>query len=106
MKTKTVLVVNTFAIMAAALAGCGDKPDVSFNTLEDARQQARPNAEYNALAYRSENPRLQCMNIVTHGNSTQEPSCPQGDDWASLSNMNVDKVAKTVEKYEIKMFHS
>lgn len=94
---KTVLMV----VIASALAACGQK-EVSFNTLEDARNQARSNAEYNAAAYRSENPRMQGLKIVGHGDSTQTPSCPQGDGWASVSIMNVDKEKASVEKYKVK----
>ena len=43
------------ALVAAALVGCG-KQDVSFDTLETARTQAKANAEYNALKFRAENP--------------------------------------------------
>lgn len=97
--TKAILVATAVAVF---LSACSAPKEVSFQTLEDNRAQGRANAEFNAQAYRAENPRLQGMNIVTHGDSTQSPECPQGDGWASLSIMNVDKVAKTVEKYKIK----
>lgn len=88
----------------ATLAACGQKAQepVAFNTLEDARAQARANAEFNAAAYRAENPRMQGLKIVGHGDSTQTAECPQGDGWASLSIMNVDKDAQKVEKYKVK----
>jgi hypothetical protein len=88
------------ALSVAFIAGCG-KDSVSFNTLEDARSQARQNAEFNAAAYRSENPRLQGLKIVSHGDSTQTSTCPQGDGWASVSIMNVDKEKASVEKYKV-----
>lgn len=83
-----------------ALSGCG--PDkVSFNTLEDARTQARANADYNAAAYRAENPRFDnTWKLVGHGDSTQSPECPQGDGWATLSIMKVD--GKDVTKMVLK----
>lgn len=97
------------AVFSSLLTGCGkSEPEkVSFNTLEDARAQVRANAEFNATAYRAENPRLAGMKIVGHGDSTQAPDCPQGDGWASLSLMNVNKDATTnqtqaVEKVKIK----
>ena len=98
MKSKIALI----AAFAIALSACGGKESVSFNTLEDARAQARSNAEFNAANYRAENPRMVGMKIVGHGDSTQVATCPQGDGWASISLMNVDKAAGTVEKYKIK----
>jgi hypothetical protein len=93
---KTILAVAMLAI----LAGCGEK-EASFNTVEDARAQARANAEWNATKYRSESPRLQGLKIVGHGDPTQTAQCPQGSGWAQLSIMNVDKEAQTVEKYVV-----
>ncbi len=93
-------ILALFAV--AILAACGGKDNVSFNTLEDARTQARANAEYNAAAYRSENPRLQGLKIVSHGDSTQTATCPQGDGWASLSVMDVDRDKQQVYKVKIK----
>ena len=92
------------------LAACGKenpgeirKTDdkVSFNTLEDARQQARDNALYNAKMYLAENPRFDAgFSVVSHGDSTQDVDCPQGDGWASVSIMKVQ--GKQVEKYKAK----
>lgn len=89
------------SIVSCILAACG-KQDVSFSTLEDARNQARENAMFNAQVYRSENPRMQGLNVVGHGDSTQSPDCPQGDGWASLSLMGVDSDTKQVTKFKIK----
>jgi len=95
---KLILVI---AMTAAALAGCGKKEEpVSFATLEDARAQARANGEYNAQLYRAENPRFSDHKIVSHGDSTQSPDCPQGDGWASNTIMSVN--GKEVEKFSIK----
>jgi hypothetical protein len=91
-----------FLVLASALAACGpSKPDVSFQTLEDGRAQARSNAEYNAIQYRSENPRMQGLKIVSHGDTTQTADCPQGSGWATLSIMNVNKELASVEKYKV-----
>lgn len=97
---KTIIIA---AIAAAALAGCG-KDKVAFDTLEDARATGRDNALFNAAAYRAENPRLEGMRIVSHGDSTQTPECPQGDGWASVSFLNVvgEGKGKEVEKYTAK----
>ena len=84
---------------AFTLTACGEK-DVSFTTLEDARAQARANGEYNAQLYRAESPRFIEHKIVSHGDSTQSPSCPQGDGWATSSIMSVN--GKVVEKFTVK----
>lgn len=90
------------ALIASALAACGKHEEpVAFNTLEDARATARSNAEFNAAQYRAENPRMQGLKIVGHGDTTQTAACPQGSGWATLSIMNVDKERQTVEKYKV-----
>ena len=91
------------AAAALTLAGCG-KDKVGFDTLEDARATGRDNALFNAAAYRAENPRLEGMRIVSHGDSTQTPECPQGDGWASVSFLNVvgEGKGKEVEEYVAK----
>ncbi len=82
------------AMLMAGLSACGKAPEkqaVTFSTLEDARSQARANAEVNARLYGRENPRLAGLDVVGHGDSTQTDTCPQGDGWASLSAIGVDK---------------
>jgi hypothetical protein len=79
MNIKTIITLSALAFLAA----CGNE-DVSFNTLETARQQARENAEFNAQVYRSSMPGGGDLKIVSRGDSTQEPNCPQGDGWATI----------------------
>lgn len=77
--------LNLFvAAIAAALflAACGSK-DVSFDTLETNRSNAKANAEYNAQKFRAESPQYANAALEVQGDSTQAPSCPQGDGWAS-----------------------
>lgn len=64
-----------------ALSACGK--DVSFDTLETNRANARANAEYNAQKFRAESPQYSNTALEVQGDSTQSPSCPQGDGWAS-----------------------
>lgn len=72
------------AILAASLlAACGGK-DVSFDTLETARKQSKENAEYNAKAWRAQTPAYAALGIISRGDSSQTPACPQGDGWASI----------------------
>lgn len=82
--------MKRLSIVAVLLASCGDE-SVSFNTLEEAKQQARENALFNAQKYRSENVLLKDFAIIARGDSTQDIKCPQGDGWATLefvSNQN------------------
>jgi len=96
----TKITIATIVATACAISACGQK-DVSFDTLENARATARDNAQFNAQAYRAENPRFDNnFKIVGHGDSTQSAACPQGDGWASLSILRVD--GKAVEKFKLK----
>lgn len=69
-------------IAIATLAACGK--DVSFDTLETARKQAKENAEFNAKVFRAQLPALAQLSLISRGDSSQTPSCPQGDGWATL----------------------
>lgn len=83
-------------VVALVLGGC-DK-DVSFETLETARTQARDNAKWNAQNFRQSDPRFQGWDIVTRGDSSQQPNCPQGDGWASVDFISKDKATTTKMK--------
>ena len=99
---KNLIVISFVSVLA--IAGCSKKEQVSFDTLEDARTIGRENALFNAASYRAENPRLEGLRIVSHGDSTQTNSCPQGDGWASVSFLGVtgEGKGKDVEKYVAK----
>lgn len=96
--------------VAFALSGCAKeeppKPtnklaqEVKFETLEDARNTARENALFNAKLYVAENPRFDDHKVVSHGDSSQSPDCPQGDGWATVSIMKVE--GKVVDKWTAK----
>jgi hypothetical protein len=83
------------AVLAAALAGCGQKQDVSFATLEEAKTTARDNALFNAQRFRAENPDVKSWSAVSNGDSSQMHNCPQGDGWATLKLFSPD-VTKTI----------
>lgn len=70
------------ALTATLLTACGK--DVSFDTLETARKQAKENAEFNAKTWRSQTPGYAQLSLISRGDSTQTPDCPQGDGWASI----------------------
>jgi hypothetical protein len=87
MKKNALLII---AISAALMVGCSSK-DVSFNTLEEAKQTARDNALFNAQRYRAENLNVQDYTAVSNGDSSQMPDCPQGDGWATLKLFSPDR---------------
>lgn len=75
--TKLALILSAAAMVTAC------SKDVSFDTLETNRANARNNAEYNAQVFRAANPQYSNTALEIQGDSTQTPSCPQGDGWAS-----------------------
>lgn len=94
------------AAVSFGVTGCGEKK-VSFETLESARAQGQENAVTIAKAYVRENPRLAGGSVVGHVDSTQSPTCPQGDGWASLSVINktphpTNPSQEIVTKFKIK----
>ena len=93
MKTSLLL---TALVAALALSGCEDKK-VTADRLEEARQTAKSNSEFNAQLYRAANPRFTSeFSIVGRSDDAQSAACPQGDGWAELSIMRVD--GKVVDK--------
>jgi len=82
--------------LLAALAACSGKT-VSADRLEEARQSAKANSEFNAAMYKAANPRFTSdFSIVGRSDDAQNSKCPQGDGWAELSIMKVE--GKTVDK--------
>jgi hypothetical protein len=76
-------IVCAMILVVLTLTACGKK-DVSFDTLETARAQAKDNGEFNARKWRADTKVYAAANMISRGDSTQEPSCPQGDGWASV----------------------
>lgn len=74
--------------LAALIAACGK--EVGFETLETARTQARDNAEFNVRKWRADTKVAADLDIMSRGDSTQSPDCPQGDGWASVKLVNKD----------------
>lgn len=87
MKMKKLICV----LVILSLSACS-KNEVSFTTLEDARGTARENAEWNAKKWRSQ--MYSDWDILSRGDSSQVPECPQGDGWASIDLMSPDKSKK------------
>lgn len=99
MKIQNQLILVASVIATVLLVGCLDtKKDVSFETLEDAKQTARENALFNAQRYRSENVLTQGQSIISRGDSSQMPNCPQGDGWATMEFVSPDKTKVTKVK--------
>lgn len=77
------------AAAALAVAACGDK-EVSFDTLETARKQAKENAEFNARKWRADTKLYTDASMISRGDSSQSPTCPQGDGWATIDLVNAN----------------
>lgn len=90
MKISLNRILLVTAIMAAFTA-CSGKKEVSFDTLEEAKTTARANALWNAQSFRASNVLYQNHDLVSNGDSTQMPDCPQGDGWATLQLVPKDK---------------
>lgn len=86
---------KTLSILSVALAITACSKDVSFDTLETNRANAKANAEYNAQKFRAESPQYSNSALEVQGDSTQAPSCPQGDGWASAKL--VDKANPSIK---------
>lgn len=79
---KLILLSATIALLSAC------SKDVSFDTLETARKQAKENAEFNSKAWRAQTKAYGDLSIISRGDSSQTPACPQGDGWASMDLVN------------------
>lgn len=77
-----------FILAVLALSGCGEKPKSSWGEIEAARQQAIENSEFNAKSFR--NAYDPNMTIMSRGDSSISPSCPQGDGWATVDLVPAD----------------
>lgn len=86
---------NSLIILAIAATMSACSKDVSFDTLETNRANAKANAEYNAQKFRAESPQYSNTALEVQGDSTQSPSCPQGDGWASAKL--VDKANPSIK---------
>lgn len=94
---KFTLILVT-ALAAASLAACnGDKEQATPSRLEEMRQTAKANSEFNAKLYKAANPRFTSdFNIISRSDDSQNMKCMQGDGWGEVSIMKVD--GKTVDK--------
>ena len=86
-------------LLPILLVACNKQEEVSFDTLESARLQAKENAEYNAKSWRSKTPNGSQLDIIGRGDSSQTSVCPQGDGWATFTVLQKDT---TTELYKIK----
>jgi len=92
MKAKITI---TLLAMAILLVACKEQPQpLSFDSVESARVQANENAEFNAKSFRQSHPEYSGFSIAMRGDSTQSAKCGQGDGWASIDLVNIDKGIK------------
>lgn len=77
-------------IMLLAVCACTETKKASFETVEDARRQARENATTIAIDWRRQIPSMADLEIYARGDSTISPECPQGDGWASIDLKSKD----------------
>ena len=98
---KKAITIIAAAVAATLTVACAPKETVSADRLEEARQIAKANAEFNAQLYKAANPRFTAeFSIVSRSDTTQTANCPQGDGWASLSIMRVE--GKNVDKTSLR----
>jgi hypothetical protein len=76
-------VLLPIALLTTAMTLTGCKEEASFDALESARATVNANAHYNASKFRAENGYSE-MGLLVRGDSSQQPSCVQGDGWASV----------------------
>jgi len=91
MMIKSFVAVTAIALLTVA---CG-KQTVAFDTLETARKQAKENAEFNARKWRADTKINTDANMISRGDSTQSPECPQGDGWATIDLVDANGQAVT-----------
>lgn len=78
-----MMTTSKWAVVVATVmtVACGSK-EYSFDTVEDARRQAKDNGIQNAQKFRADNKLPDCE-IYPRGDSTITNTCPNGDGWAS-----------------------
>lgn len=99
-KTKSMLAMIFGLAMLFIVSACGEKSLATADRLEEARQTAKANSEFNAQIYKAANPRFTSdFSIISRSDDTQDAKCPQGDGWADLSIMRVQ--GKDVDKTQL-----
>jgi hypothetical protein len=87
-------------LLVAMLEGCGGK-EVSFATVEEQRTQGRANAMQVAAEYQRQNPRIQGWEAVVKADTTHSSKCPQGDGWAEVVFMRVERAEATTKNLQV-----
>ena len=85
---KCMLMTVLCLAVAVTLPACNNEK-ASFSTLEDARYTAKANAEWNATKWRANG--YEEWDIISRGDSSQVPECPQVDGLASIDLVGKDK---------------
>jgi hypothetical protein len=82
-------------VASIALSACGPE-QVSNDTLETGRLQAKANGEWLAQTYRAENPQYANYAYSVATDSTMSNTCPQGDGWVSAKLINKENPSQKV----------
>lgn len=90
-----VLTAFLISVGVMACSAPPPTPETSFQDVEQARAQARENAQLNAQGWRALNGANK-FDIYSRGDSTIVSTCPNGDGWASIDL--VDKETRGVVK--------
>ena len=95
MKLKLFFPMLVMLLMAAMalMSGCSSDK-LSFESVESARIQANENSEFNAKSFRQSHSEYAGYSISMRGDSTQSVKCGQGDGWASIDLVNIEKGSK------------
>jgi len=80
-------------VAASLLAACGKKeePPPSRVSVDESREQGRQNAAFNGTLYQAQNPRIQGWDMIAKADSFHSSKCPQGDGWAEVVFMSVER---------------
>lgn len=89
---KTTMLVAISAALVLIACGKTEPPVSAFATVEEQRAQGRANAAMVASEYQRQNPRIQGWEAVVKADSSHTSTCPQGDGWAEVVFMRVDRV--------------
>lgn len=88
-----ILGIIACLVIFSFIGGCAKKePEpAAFQTVEEQRAQGRANAYAVAAEYQRMNPRIQGWEAVVKADSSHTAKCPQGDGWAEVVFMRVER---------------
>lgn len=99
--SKKITLIALAIASAVALSACGKKEVASFQTVEEQRAQGRANAASVASDYQRQNPRIQGWEAIVKADSSHSADCPQGDGWAEVVFMRVDRAEGSTKNMQV-----